>query len=123
MRLRVTGYYQGEYMYMLGNNGLIMNHMEYGVKRESKVQLISKVKYNMVQKPNRPFVNKKGRLILGGGIKKKLKTKQKGEGLAAILGPTAKVASALFDSGKKRYGKKRQNRYGKTRYAKIRKIT
>ena len=123
MRLRVTGYYQGEYMYMLGNNGLIMNHMEYGVKRESKVQLISKVKYNMVQKPNRPFVNKKGRLILGGGIKKKLKTKQKGEGLAAILGPTAKVASALFDSGKKRYGKKRQNRYGKTRYAKICKIT
>ena len=37
MRLRVTGYYQGEYMYMLGNNGLIMNHMEHGVKRESKV--------------------------------------------------------------------------------------
>ena len=37
MRLRVTGYYQGEYMYMLGNNGLIMNYMEYGVKRESKV--------------------------------------------------------------------------------------
>ena len=34
MRLRVTGYYQGEYMYMLGNNN---NHMEYGVKRESKV--------------------------------------------------------------------------------------
>ena len=37
MRLRVTGYYQGENMYMLGNNGLIMNYMEYGVKRESKV--------------------------------------------------------------------------------------
>ena len=29
--------YQGEYMDMLGNNGLIMNYMEYGVKRESKV--------------------------------------------------------------------------------------
>ena len=37
MRLRVTGHYQGEYMYMLGNNGLIMTYMEYGVKRESKV--------------------------------------------------------------------------------------
>ena len=37
MRLRVTAYYQGEYMYMLGNNGLIMNYMEYSVKRESKV--------------------------------------------------------------------------------------
>ena len=37
MRLRVTGYYQGEYMYMLGNNSLIMNYMEYGVKCESKV--------------------------------------------------------------------------------------
>ena len=29
--------YQGEYMDMLGNNSLIMNYMEYGVKRESKV--------------------------------------------------------------------------------------
>ena len=37
MRLRVTGYYEGEYMHMLGNNGLIMNYMEYGIKRESKV--------------------------------------------------------------------------------------
>ena len=37
MRLKVTGYYQGEYMYMLGNNGLIMNYIEYGVKRESIV--------------------------------------------------------------------------------------
>ena len=36
MRLRVTGYYQGEYMYMLDNKGLIMNYMEYSVKRESK---------------------------------------------------------------------------------------
>ena len=37
MRLRVTGYYQGKYTYMLDGNGLIMNYMEYGVKRESKV--------------------------------------------------------------------------------------
>ena len=77
----------------------------------------------MVYKPNRPYVNKKGRLILGDGIKKRLKTKQKGKGLAAILGPIVKVASALFGSGKKRYGKKKQNRYGKTRCVKTRKIT
>ena len=30
MRFRVTGYYQGEYMYMLGNNGLSHNDL-YGV--------------------------------------------------------------------------------------------
>ena len=41
----------------------------------------------MVDKPNRPYVNKKGRLILGDGIKERLKTKQKGKGFAAILGP------------------------------------
>ena len=73
MRLRVPGYYQGEYMYMMHNNSLVMNDMEYGVKRESKVQLISKVKYNMVYKPNRPYINKKGRLLLGNGIKKRKK--------------------------------------------------
>ena len=56
-------------------------------------------------------------------LKKRLKTKQEGEGLAAILGQILKVVSALFGSRKKRYGKKRQNRYGKTRYAKTRKIT
>ena len=77
----------------------------------------------MVNKPKRPYVNKKGRLILGDGIKKRLKTKQKGKGLAAILGPIVKVASALLGSGKKRYGKKNQNCYGKRRYAKTRKIT
>ena len=37
MRLKVTGYYQHKYMYMLGSNGLIMNYIEYGVKRETKV--------------------------------------------------------------------------------------
>ena len=77
----------------------------------------------MVYKPNRPYVNKKGSLILGNGIKKKLKTRQKGGDLAAILGLIVKAASALFGSGKNRYGKKRQNRYGKTRYTKTRKIT
>ena len=77
----------------------------------------------MVYKPNRPYINKKGRLILDNGIKKRLKTKQKGQGLAAILGPIVKVASALFGSSKKRYGKKKRNRYGKTTYTKTRKIT
>ena len=79
----------------------------------------------MVQKQNRPYVNKRGGLILGDSIKKKIKnkTKQKSEGLAAILGPIVKVALALFGSGKKRNGKKRQNRYGKKRFTKTRKIT
>ena len=77
----------------------------------------------MVQKQNRPYVNKRGGLILGDSIKKRLKTKQKSEGLAAILGPIVKVALALFGSGKKRNGKKRQNRYGKKRFTKTRKIT
>ena len=55
----------------------------------------------MVYKPNRRYVNKKGRLILSDGIRKRLKTKQKDKGLAAILSPILKVASALFGSGKK----------------------
>ena len=29
MRLYVTGYYQGEYLYMLSKDGLVMNHKEY----------------------------------------------------------------------------------------------
>ena len=77
----------------------------------------------MVYKPNRPYLNKKGRLILGNGIKERLKTKQKGEGLAVLLGPIVKVASAIFGSGKKRYGKKRQYLYGEKRYSKNRRIT
>ena len=77
----------------------------------------------MVFKPSRPYVNKKGKLILRDKIKKKIKTKQKGEGLAAMLSPIVKVALALFGSGKKGYGKKRENHYGKTRYTKTCKIT
>ena len=37
MRLRITGYYQGKDTYIMDDNGLIMNYMEYGVKPESKV--------------------------------------------------------------------------------------
>ena len=33
MRLHVTGYYPDEYMYMLGNSGLIMNYKEYTVQK------------------------------------------------------------------------------------------
>ena len=36
MRLHVTGYYQGEYMYVLGKDGLIMNYKEYTVQKTKK---------------------------------------------------------------------------------------
>ena len=32
-RLRITGYFQGEYNYMISSNGLIMNYKEYGVSK------------------------------------------------------------------------------------------
>ena len=38
MRLCVTGYYQREYMYMLGKEGLIMNYKEYGVNKQKTVK-------------------------------------------------------------------------------------
>ena len=37
MRLRATGYFQGDYMYMLGKEGLIMNYKEYGVNKQKAV--------------------------------------------------------------------------------------
>ena len=33
MRLYITGYYQGEYMYMLKKKGLIMNHKKYSIAK------------------------------------------------------------------------------------------
>ena len=33
MRLYITGYYQGEYMYMLTKDGLITSHKEYSVAK------------------------------------------------------------------------------------------
>ena len=60
----------------------------------------------MVYKPNRPYVNIKETLTLAARIKKRLKAKQKGGSLAAILDLIVKVASALFGSGKKRYTRK-----------------
>ena len=37
MKLRVTGYFQGEYMYMLGKDGLVMNYKEYGMNKQKPV--------------------------------------------------------------------------------------
>ena len=37
MRMRVTGYYQGEYLYSLSNNGLIMKYKENTVKRQKSI--------------------------------------------------------------------------------------
>ena len=37
MRVRITGYFQSEYMYMLGKEGLIMNYKEYGVSKQKSV--------------------------------------------------------------------------------------
>ena len=37
MRLRVTGHYQGEYLYTLTHDGLFMFYNEYGVKRQSNI--------------------------------------------------------------------------------------
>ena len=35
MRLRVTGFYQGEYLYSMTREGLIMNYKEYKVTNKS----------------------------------------------------------------------------------------
>ena len=48
----------------------------------------------------RPYVNKRGRLILGEEQKKVLK-KQKGECFGAHLITLAKAALSIFSSGKK----------------------
>ena len=37
MRLRVTGYFQGEYLYMLSKDGLITNYKGYGVNKQKPV--------------------------------------------------------------------------------------
>ena len=37
MRLRVTVYFQGEYKYMLGKDGLIIKYKEYGVNKQKTV--------------------------------------------------------------------------------------
>ena len=40
MRLRMTGYFQGEYMYMLGKDGL-MNYKGYGVNKQKADRIVS----------------------------------------------------------------------------------
>ena len=37
MRLRVSGYYQGKYLYSLLNEGLIMNYKEYSVNMQQSI--------------------------------------------------------------------------------------
>ena len=37
MRLRVTSYFQGEYVYMLSKDRLTMNYKEYGVNKQKAV--------------------------------------------------------------------------------------
>ena len=64
----------------------------------------------------RPYVNKRGRLMLGEEQKKVLK-KQKGECFSALLFPLAKAALSIFSSGKKTC-KKKQNNYCKRRRSK-----
>ena len=116
MRLHVTGYYQGEYMYMLGKDGLIMNYKEYTVQKKQKQK--QKQKKKILKMIKTLYVNKRGRLILGEGQNKIIK-KQKDGGLGALLIPLTKAALSAFGSGKKRRdGKKKQNNYGKTRCCK-----
>ena len=57
----MTGYYQGEYMCMLGKDGLIMNYKEYTVQKTKK---------SILKMIKRPYVNKCDKLILGEGQKK-----------------------------------------------------
>ena len=37
MRLRVTGYYQGKYLYLMSREGLIMNYKEYRVNKQKSI--------------------------------------------------------------------------------------
>ena len=37
MKLRVTGYYQGQYLYTLSKDGLYMFYKEYSVKKKSNI--------------------------------------------------------------------------------------
>ena len=37
MRLHVTGYFQGEHIYMVGKDRLIMNYKEYGMNKQKPV--------------------------------------------------------------------------------------
>ena len=37
LRLHVTGYFLGEYMYMLNKDGLIMNYKEYGANKQKSL--------------------------------------------------------------------------------------
>ena len=37
MRLRVVGYYQGEYMYIMSNLGLLLTFKDYGIVEQNEI--------------------------------------------------------------------------------------
>ena len=49
MRLRVTGYYQDEYLYSLTNEGLTMNYKEYSVNKHKIVVARKKLKNHILK--------------------------------------------------------------------------
>ena len=49
MRLRVTGYYQDEYLYSLTNEGLTMNYKEYSVNKHKIVVAWKKLKNHILK--------------------------------------------------------------------------
>ena len=63
----------------------------------------------MVYKPNRPYENKKEKLISGNRIKKRLKRKEKGESVAAILGATVKLHRLFLALVKKDMARKTES--------------
>ena len=66
----------------------------------TKSTLFRKQKNIILKMIKRPYVNKRGRSMLGEEQKKVLK-KQKGECFSALLFPLAKAALSIFSSGKK----------------------
>ena len=74
MRLRLTGYFQGEYMYMLGKEGIIMNYKEYGVNKQKAImQGKMVIKYH---RRKQRTVYSKSKLR----VKSHLRKRQKGRG-------------------------------------------
>ena len=45
MRLRVTGYSQGEYLYNLSNKGLLMMHKDYTISKQNDIALAAWVSF------------------------------------------------------------------------------
>lgn len=41
MRIRVIGYYQGEYLYTLSNQGILLPFKDYGIVEKSKIVVLA----------------------------------------------------------------------------------